>query len=407
MNTSEIQSFNPMVSPHRDDPNPFYAWARHEQPVCYAPALNAYVVTRYDDIKSVLGDPDTFSSDNAIGSMWDKQPPEVLEALSALIPEAETVVNTDEPAHAPLRNLVNHALSGRRVRQHGAAMAQRTNELVDSFIEQGSANLSSAYVDPYVQHVISLVFGVPIEDTEQVQSWTDDHLLLLNPLSEGDGVAAARRLLDYQEYIDKMAADRRQNPREDFMSDLVNGTDQFEPAGREDLHFIFRGLRLAGHDTTLNLILSTMLALLKDEQRLWKQVQADRSLLPQVIEETLRRDAPHRGLMRITTREATVGESTLPAGTALLLLFGSANRDETHFESPDEFHLDRPNIGDHLAFGGGIHQCPGAQLARTEVRVAITTLLDRLPSLRLADDYEPSYVASFFFRGLEDLNVVW
>ncbi|WP_460831305.1 cytochrome P450 [Nocardioides hungaricus] len=408
MSTQELQSFNPMVAPHRDDPNPFYAWARHEQPVCYAPALNAYVVTRYDDIKSVVADPETFSSANSIGSMWDNQPSEVLEELEALIPEAETLVNTDEPAHTPLRGIINHAVSGRRVRQQLNAMTQKSGDLVDALIARGSsAELVHDYVDPYVQHIISLLFGVPVEDVSKVQAWTDDHLLLLSPLAEGDKVQAARRLVEYQEYIDAMAADRQANPREDLMSDLVHGTNEFGPVRRDDLHFLFRGLRLAGHDTTMNLITSTLLAMLRDDRKLWEQVLADRTMLPMVIEETLRRDAPHRGLMRITTREATIAETTLPAGTALLLLFGSANRDETRFDEPDEFQLDRPNIGDHLAFGGGIHQCPGAQLARTEVRVSVSTLLDRLPDLRLADGYQPTYVASYFFRGLQRLDVSW
>jgi cytochrome P450 len=396
-----------MVSPHREDPHLFYKWSRSEQPVSFAPALNAYMVTRYDDIKAILDDPDTYSSANALPVMWTN-PPEVLEALDGLAPEASTVVNTDEPAHAALRQVLNHAFSGRRVRQQLPAMKARANQLIDDFLPRDTADLVGQYSDPYVQLVVSLVFGIPAEEVDKVQSWTDDYMLLMNPLAPVHGkVAAARRLHDYQAYIDAMAEDRRKNPREDFMSDLVHGSDTFPPVSHGDLHYMFRGLRFAGHDTTRDLMTSTLLLMLDSGRALWEKAQANHGTLPRIIEEALRRDAPHRGLMRVTTREAALDGITLPAGTSLLLLFGSANRDGTRFPAPDEVDIDRPNVREHLAFGSGIHQCPGSQLARTEVRVAIEALLDRLPELHLADSYSPTYIASYFFRGLERLDVAW
>jgi cytochrome P450 len=130
-------------------------------------------------------------------------------------------------------------------------------------------------------------------------------------------------------------------------------------------------------------------------------------MVMKVTEEALRRDAPHRGLFRITTREVALGGTVLPQGSLLLLLFGSANRDETVFPNPDVVDVDRPNVHDHVAFGKGLHTCPGAPLARAEIRVALQTLFNQLPGLRLADDYEPTYIASYFFRGLESLRVCW
>jgi cytochrome P450 len=125
-----------------------------------------------------------------------------------------------------------------------------------------------------------------------------------------------------------------------------------------------------------------------------------------VIEEALRRDAPHRGLFRITTREVELGGTLLPQGSLLLLLFGSANRDPGVFPDPDTVDLDRDNVRSHVAFGKGLHVCPGAPLARAEIRVAVETLFTRLPNLRLADGYQPTYIASYFFRGLESLDAL-
>ena len=130
-------------------------------------------------------------------------------------------------------------------------------------------------------------------------------------------------------------------------------------------------------------------------------------MIPRATEEILRRDAPHRGLFRITTRDTELGGTPLPAGTPLLLLFGSGNRDETVFPDPDAVDLDRANVRDHLAFGRGLHVCPGAPMARAEIRVALEHLMKRLPGLRLADGFRPTYIASYFFRGLESLHVTW
>lgn len=405
--TTELQNFNPMTSPHRDDPHLFYTWSRNESPLTFSAALNAYMVTRYDDIKAIVDDPATFSSANSIPSIW-MNAPEVLEALSGLGDDGETVVNTDEPTHTQLRRVLDHAFSGRRVRQQLPAMTARANELIDAFAGDHEADLVGQYSDPYVQLVVSLVFGIPAEDVEMVQKWTDDLVLLMNPLAPVDGkVAAAHRMHDYQAYVQAMADDRRANPREDFISDLVVGTDTFGPVSDRDLHTMFRALRFAGHDTTRDLMTTAIMLMLGNDRQLWKRAQDDRRILPRIIEEALRQDAPHRGLMRITTREVTLNGTTLPAGTSLLLLFGSANRDENIFPDPDNVNIDRDNVRKHLAFGSGIHQCPGAQLARTEVRVAIETLLERVPDLHIAPDFVPSYIASYFFRGLERLDVRW
>lgn len=170
---------------------------------------------------------------------------------------------------------------------------------------------------------------------------------------------------------------------------------------------LLRGARVAGYDTTRDAITSTILVLLQNPD-LWKAASTgEQRTIPKVIEETLRRDAPHRRLMRITTRDVELGGTQLPAGVPLLLLFGSGNRDEHKFPDPDAVDIDRPNVRDHLAFGTGMHVCPGAPLARAEIRVAMEALIQALPNLRLAAGHQATYVASYFFRGLETLPVTW
>ncbi|SNR53096.1 Cytochrome P450 [Haloechinothrix alba] len=399
--------FNPMVSPHRENPHLFYRDAR-QRPVTLSPSIGAYMVTRYDDIKAVLDDPESFSSAAALPWIYDNPPEVVAELRAANVPETTMVVNEDEPRHRQMRALFDAGVSGARVRSLLPVMRDRANELIDRFTG-GSAELVSEYAIPFVQTVINAVIGFPPEDAEQIQTWTDDVNTLWNQLAPvSDRVAAARRLGEYTRYLQSQIDDRRAHPRDDMISVLVHGTDQFDGLADDYVHNIIRGaVRVAGFDTTRDAITATVLVALQNPDILERVTAEPTQTIMKVTEEALRRDAPHRGLFRITTRDVELGGTALPQGSPLLLLFGSANRDESVFSDPDAVHLDRPNVRDHLAFGKGLHSCPGAPLARAEIRIALETLFNRMPELRLADGYEPTYIASYFFRGLESLQVRW
>jgi cytochrome P450 len=409
--------FNPMTDPHRQDPHLFYRAAR-ARPVAFSPSIGAYMVTRYADLKTVIEDPQTFSSAAALPMIYDNPPEVVAELRAGGVPETTMVVNEDEPRHRPMRRLFDAGFSGARVRAMVPLMRQRADELISGFAADGSgsgqgfghgADLVADYAIPFVQTIISAIIGFPPEDTARIQAWTDDFVLLWNPLAPTEGkVAAARRMGDYTCYLQALIDDRRAHRRDDLTSDLVHGANGYPGLSDDYVHNIVRGAaRVAGFDTTRDAITATVLLMLQSPEAR-DQVRADPArAIPRLTEEALRRDAPHRGLFRITTREVELGGTVLPAGALLLLLFGSGNRDESVFPDPDEPRLDRPNVRDHLAFGAGLHSCPGAPMARAEIRVALETLLARLPGLRLADGYEPAYIASYFFRGLESLLVTW
>ena len=399
--------FNPMVSPHREDPHLFYRTAR-SRPPALSPTLGAYLVTRYDDLVTVVDDPRTFSSEAALPFIY-ANPPEVTSVLEAGgVPETTMVVNEDEPEHRAFRRVFDAGFTGARVRAMLPTMRARADELVDAFAG-GAADLVADYAVPFVQTVISAIIGFPAEDTARIQAWTDDVTTLWNPLSPvDDRVAAAHRMAEYTRYLQALIDDRRARPREDLLSDLVHGANGFPGVPDEYTHNIVRGAaRVAGFDTTRDAITATVLVILQHPDVRDRVLADPARAIPRATEEALRRDAPHRGLFRITTREVDLGGTHLPAGTPLLLLFGSGNRDETRFPDPDAADLDRPNVREHLAFGRGLHVCPGAPMARAEIRVALETLFRRLPNVRLADGFEPIYIASYFFRGLESLHVTW
>jgi cytochrome P450 len=399
--------FNPMVSPHREDPHLFYRAAR-QGPPRPSPTLGAYMVTRYDDLVAVIDDPATYSSAAAVPKIYGN-PPEVVEVLRVGgVPETNAVVNEDEPAHTPIRRVFDAGFTGARVRALLPTMRARAAELVDGF-DGGRADLVGEYAVPFVQTVISAIIGFPPEDTEQIQLWTDDVNTLWNVLSPlEERVAAAHRMADYTRYLQALIDERRARPRADLVSDLVHGAGGYPGLSDELVQNIVRGAaRVAGFDTTRDAITATMLLILQHPDARSRVLADPARTIPKITEEALRRDAPHRGLFRITTRATTLGGTDLPAGTPILLLFGSGNRDETRFPDPDAVDIDRPNVREHLAFGRGLHVCPGAPMARAEIRVALEALVHRLPAMRLADGYEPTYIASYFFRGLESLDITW
>lgn len=405
MTTSTPVDFQPMANPHRDDPHLYYRLAR-DAPVALSPSFGAYMVSRYDDLMAVIDDPETFSSSASVPSIYHN-PPEVVAELEGHVPEAGMLVNEDPPGHTATRTLFDAGFTGARVRALAPLMHSRSAELIDAF-DGGSADLVADYAGPFVETIVNAVVGFPADDAPRIRAWSVALTLLFNPLAPIDGkVEAARSMRDYADYLRDLIATRRAERRDDVVSDLVHGTPETPPLSDEHAMDMLWGARVAGLDTTRDSITSTVLLLLQDPSLREVVTSGHPRMLSKVIEETLRRDAPHRGLMRVTTREVELGGTLLPAGAALLLLFGSGNRDETKFPRPDDVDIDRPNVRDHLAFGTGLHVCPGAPLARAEIRIAVEALLQALPTLRLADGFRPRYIASYLFRGLEELPVTW
>ena len=402
-----VHDFNPLVSPHRENPHLFYEWSRNEQPVVYSDLMGAWMVTRYEDLKAIVSDPETFSS-TAIPTVWQANPPEVLEALEGCLPEAKTMIDTDPPFHTPMRRAYERAFNRRRIRALEPEMIARANELIDGFIENRHAELVDQLATPYVRYILNLAMGIPKEDIWQVHQWGIAFMKVALPavVPVDEKLEAVPEYKMFEEYVKNLLIERQADPRNDLASDLIHGTDTIDPLSFDDAVYTFRATVSAGFETTCATIGSTVLALM-EHRKYWEESVDNPRVLTRVIEETLRRDAPHRGLMRVTTRDVEISGRKLPAGSNLLLLFGSGNRDDEKFSDPDSFDIDRPNVREHLAFGHGIHHCPGAPLARQEVLTVLTVLRDRIPELRLAAGYEPTYEPTYFFRSPQRVDVVW
>jgi hypothetical protein len=384
------------------DPYPTYHRLRSDDPVHWDAADGRWVLTRYDDIATVLRSP-AASSDRS-------------SALAALAPtsvrpllafRANSMLNTDAPKHTRLRALVTKAFTARAVE----VMTEKIERLVDGFLDavqaRGRMDVIADLAYPLPVTVIADMLGVPPEDRDQFKRWSDDLALLAGSSSTSDMTLdqfhrIAQAFQDLTAYFARIVAERRVQPRDDLLSALAQAEEAGDRLSADELYANAALLLVAGNETTTNLIGNGTLALLRNPGQL-ARLTADPSLIPTAVEELLRFDSPVQFTVRVLTDEISLGGKSLRSGQMVLLLIGAANRDPEHFADPDRLDVTRTD-NKHLAFGLGSHFCLGAPLARLEARVAFQTLLRRMPGLRL-DGPEPRYRPHFNLRGLTALPV--
>lgn len=347
------------------DPYPVYRALRESAPAYWSPEASSWVLSRYDDVAAALADPATYSSASGIYPT----PPE-MPITDILLP---MLVMSDPPRHTQLRRIVSKAFTPRRI----AALEPSIYALVDELLEEvpasGTWDFVAGLSGPLPAMVIADMLGVPREDQERFRAWSTI-LVQSNPIrgEMGPGLDAAAALYDY---FSSFLADRWAHPGDDLMTALV----QAEVDGRrlteeELLGFCFL-LLVAGHETTTNL-LSNGAVLLAAHPEIRQRLRDDADRVPWAVEELLRYDSPVQGIGRTLTREVELHGARMRAGESVLLLFGSANRDDRAFPDAEVFDVDR-RPEPHVALGRGIHFCLGASLARMETRIALEALLAR------------------------------
>jgi cytochrome P450 len=376
-----------IMSPIRN-PWPVYRRLRREHPVLPIRGIFGIenLVTRYDDVQTILRDPARFSSR--------------ANARGIGIVMGRTIIEMEGKEHVRHRNLIAPFFSPRALREElGDNLRRIAHELIDTIAEKRSAELVAEFTFTYPLRVIAEIIGIPIGDFHSF------HHMALDLISIADdppkGLAAAQQLA---EYLSPIVSERRREPRPDLLSELVHGEVEGKRLSDEEILSFLRLLLPAGADTTYRLIGTTLYALLTHRDQL-DEVLADRSRISLAIEEALRWESPVQYVSRETTEDLTLGETPLEAGTVLFVCLGSANRDERHFADPDRFDM-RRRADDHVAFGFGPHFCAGSHLARMEASVALSALLDRLPDLRLDPSGETN-VVGLAFRSPDRLPVLF
>ncbi|WKU05008.1 cytochrome P450 [Micromonospora sp. HUAS LYJ1] len=351
-----------------------------------------WLATRYEDVKTVLTDP-RFSRAAAQG----KDQPRLREEMTY-----EGIIGLDPPDHTRLRKLAGKALTARRVNGIREDAQRIANEYVDDMIAKGSpGDLVEMFALPFPITVICELLGVPFEDRAQFRIWTEG----LTSTSE--------QLMTYVEqlfgYMGNLVAQRREQPTDDLLGALVKARDEGDRLTEQELLSIAGvGLLLTGVETVSTHIPNFVYALLTKPE-LMAQLRADRSLVPAAVEELLRMIPLNPAAMfpRYAVEDVELSSGIVRAGEPVLVSLPGANRDPEIFDNPETFDFTREQ-NPHVAFGHGPHHCLGAQLARMELQVALHTILDRFPELRLADgDAGVSWKSGLLVRGPNKLLVAW
>lgn len=351
----------------RNDPAPFFADRRHYAPVAYDEANRAWGVYRYEDVKRVLGDHESFSSELRMVAMGLRPRP--------------SLINLDPPMHRRFRQLVSQAFTPKAV----AAMAPRieaiARTLIDAVAPTGHMDLVANLAYPLPVTVIAEMLGVPARDLPRFKAWADALLnrdrpfLLASPERE--------RVTDEMDaYFREIIARRRARPGDDLIGKLLEAELDGKRLTEAEVLSFCSLLLLAGHVTTVNLVGNTMLCLLEHPDAL-AELRRKPEALPGAIEEALRYRSPVQFMTRVAAHDVELGGKRIAEGQFVVAFIASANRDEAVFERPEVFDIHRhPNP--HMAFGYGVHFCLGAPLARLEGQIALQLLLERLPQLALA-----------------------
>ena len=397
--------FDPLAPDQRENPFDVLAAARREQPVFFGEALGLWVVTRHEDVLTVLKDHRTFSSTGALKSSLEPLPPEVVEILAGGYPKMPYIIELDPPLHDRIRGLVTKAFTPRRIGALEPRIAAIASELIDRFERDGRADMIERFAWPLPLRVLGELVGVPEQDLGRLHRWGTDWLLLQQQQPLDRQLELARGVVAMQRYFVDLVERRLEDPTDDLVGAMVAARADIDPPlDAVEIAGLPLDLMVAGHVTVTRAIGSTLSRLFADPRV--RDHLLDPKTLAAAIEEILRLESPAQGLFRVTTREARLGGVTLPAGARVMAHFASANRDCCVFSAADDYDPLRADLGNHLAFGKGIHFCIGAPLGRLELGIALPLLLRRLQGLRAgAEPAEREEV--FFARGFRTLPVEW
>jgi len=360
-------------------------------------------VTRYEHVVAVLRD-ERFVKDvtHALTPEQMAQQPPISPVLDLL---SHDLLNQDPPNHTRLRALVSKAFTPRLVEGLRPRIQQLADELLDAMAPRGEADLMEAYAFPIPITVIAELLGVPVEDRDRFRDWSNA-LVGSNPTAEGveqlvESVAA------FTEYLGALFAERRRDPKDDLISGLVHVEERGDRLTDGELYSMASIILVAGHETTVNLIGTGTLVLLQHPDQL-RRLRDEPELVKPTVEELLRHSGPVEGSTdRYAAEDIAIGGVTIPRGEAVYVVLGSANRDPHRFADPDALDLTR-DTRQHVAFGQGIHYCLGAPLARLEGQIAIGSLIQRFPDLRLAVPAETlTWRPGMVIRGLERLPIAF
>lgn len=407
--------FNPVETSAHSDPFPWYAKARKAGSVFYAPSVDMYVASRYEEVTEVLRDAITYSNADGLGPKMPGPerplPPDLVEEMGdewdTGMSNALTVL--DPPRQTRIRKLVGPLFTPRSMRQYEGLIRDVANRRIDQFEQAGHADLAQEFAYKIPNQIIGRILGMPEDAADKFVEWLEAYLDIFTGVSGEDATRAWRLLFEQHQFTREFIEQRRANPTDDLVSHMIRAKadDGSQTLTDEEILGNAIGFIGAGSETSSILMVHAVYLLLTHPEQ-WRAVKTDPDLIPVALEETLRLRGPARGVVRIVTKEVTLGGVDLPKGSKLYLNLVSASNDEGVFDRPEEFNIHRSDLDKHLGFGKWAHFCIGAPLARLEGRVALECLIERLPDMDLAPDQGAlNYGDSTLTPPVEALRVEW
>ncbi|MEP7289686.1 MAG: cytochrome P450 [Chloroflexota bacterium] len=395
-NPTQTQNTSPFSTPdYIADPYQFYAQLRNDSPVSATTlpdGTQVYLVTRFADVLAGLKD------SRFVKNIGNARPE--MKHVKGI--QNQTLLKADPPEHARLRALSQEAFKPKFVNQMRAHIQEIADGLIDAIQDQGEADFIESFALPLPIIVICEILGIPPEDNHLFREWSTAFTTM--GLLNSEDPMAMPEMGQLAQYLNHLVEQRQKDPKDDFVTDMIRVEHDGDKLGRFEIISTLIMMLVAGHETTVNLIGNGMLELLKHRDQL-ENLKADPTLISSAVEELLRFVNPIQFVNRYAAEDIVVGEVTIPQGSHVLLLVAAANYDTAYLQNPEALNLTQGD-SHHLAFGQGIHYCLGAPLARLEGEIAFTTILRRLPNIRLA--IAPDAVqwrSTLTLRGLASLPV--
>jgi len=371
-----------------EDPYPILRQLRQEDPVHWSDSIGGWILTRYDDIVTTFKDTTHYSNEGRLAKAAAYLPAESRAEFKTFEDHyrQKSLIHSDPPDHTRFRGLVTKAFNPRVVEAMRPRMQEIVNELLDAVHEAGRMDIIRDLAIPLPVTVLAEILGVPKSDIPLFKGWADDIIAFqgVNKPPVETLQRTQKAILEIREYLAELLKEKKRHPGGDLLSELAAAESEGDKLSESELVNSCITLLVAGHETTTSLIGNGLYLLLRHPKQ-WQLLQGDLSLLTSAIEEILRYESPVARQPRLMKQDAEMGGKNLRQGELAFQMLNAANRDPDYFDDPDRFDIRRQK-NRHIAFGLGVHFCVGALLARTEGQIVFSTVMARLPKLRLVEE---------------------
>ncbi|NER25382.1 MAG: cytochrome P450 [Symploca sp. SIO1C2] len=398
--------FNPLADDFQTNPYPIYDHLRSSQPICHSVIGGDWVLTRYEDVKSILKDRRVVTVNK--GKLIEEKAKYLKNRGQNIQALADTtnkfLFYLNPPDHNRLRSLVGQVFSPVKIKEMRPKIETIFNECLDKALSKGEIDIIEDIAQPIPVRMIGMILGIPPNDIKKsFNHWTRTLSRIIDPLIPLAEYETLNQVaLEAQQYFHELIFQREKDPQQDLISHLITARDESGKLNEQEVLSMCIMLFVTAQDTTVNTIGNGMLALLQHPDQMDKLKQ-EPEIIDTAVEEILRFDSPVQMATRIANESLKIGGQTIQKGENIHLCLGSANRDPAEFSNPDQFDVLRQK-NNHLAFGDGIHLCLGAPLARLEAKIIINSLLQKLPNLKLASN-KLEWRKTVATRGLNELLV--